>query len=144
ILARLPLKMEWESMERCHFSGSEESLGHLVEGEIFSNPLDINADLSILSHSDQRHLMGMGQIELKLVLGLVGRQLRLTVRPRDKPQLPSRAVYINGKDRPQCSVGCNIPSPVGFKFEFRGSVLLHRRQELFEVARGDAFTVGWD
>ena len=32
-------------MERCYFSGSEKSLGDLVEGEIFSNPLDINADL---------------------------------------------------------------------------------------------------
>ena len=131
-------------MERCHFSGSEESLGHLVEGEIFSNPLDINTDLSILSHSDQRQLMGMGQIELNLLLGLVGRLFRLTVRTLDKLQLPSRAAYINGKDRSQCSMGGNIPSPVGFKFEFRGSVLLHRRQELFEVARGDAFTVGLD
>src|SRR5262245_3710422 len=136
--------MEWESMERCNFSGSEESLGHLVEGEIFSNPLDVNADLSILSHSDQRHLMGMGQIELKLVLGLVGRQFRLTVRTCDKLQLPSRAVYINGKDRSQCSMGVNIPSPVGLNFEFRSSVLLHWRQETFEVARGDAFNVGLD
>ena len=41
--------MEWKSMERGHFSGSEKSSGDLVECKIFSNPLDINADFSTLS-----------------------------------------------------------------------------------------------
>ena len=105
-------------MERCYFSGSEESLGHLVEGEIFSNPLDINADFSTLRYSNKRHLVRVGQIKRNFLLVMNRRQFWLTVRTRRKMQLPSRAVHINGKDRSQGSMGDNIASPVGFKLEF--------------------------
>lgn len=105
-------------MERCYFSGSKKSLGDLVEGEIFSNPLDINADFSTLRYGNKRHLVRVGQIKLNLLLVMNGCQFWLTVRTRYELQLPSRTVYINGKDRSQCSMGGSIPSPVGFKFEF--------------------------
>src|ERR1700746_3143175 len=119
--------MEWKGMERCHFSGSKESLGHLVERKIFSNQLDINADFSTLSQGNKRHLMGMGQIKLKLFLGMNGRQFRLAVRAQFELQLLSRAVYVNGQDRSQRSVGGNVAFAMCFKFESRGSVSLYRR-----------------
>src|SRR5437867_4183509 len=110
--------MEWKGMERCHFSGSKESLGDLVECKIFSNPLGINADFSSLRHSDKPQLVRVGQIKRNFLLVMNGRQFWLAVKTRCKLQLSSRAVYINGKDRSECSMGSNIPSPVGFKFEF--------------------------
>jgi hypothetical protein len=117
--------MEWESMERCHFSGSEESLGHLVEGEIFSNPLDINADLSTAEATAIRATSWeWDRLNSNFFLVLNGRQFR-PHKDRGKLQLPSRAVYITGNNRSQCSMGGNVALPVGFKFEFRGSVLLH-------------------
>src|SRR5262245_45440060 len=128
-------------MERCHFFGSEESLGHLVEDKSFSNPLDIDADLSTLSDSNQSELMGVGQIKLDLLRGMTGREFRFTVRTLCKLQRSSRIVYILGKNRSQCSVGGSIASPVGFKFKFRRPVLLYRRQEIFEVRRA-TFIVG--
>ncbi len=67
-------------MERCHFSGSKKSLGDLVEGKIFSNPLDVNADFSTLRYSNKRHLVRMGQIKRNFLLVMNGRQFWLTVR----------------------------------------------------------------
>src|SRR5262245_55561410 len=113
-------------MERCHFFGSEESLGYLVKGKSFSNPLDINADLSTLSDSDQSQLMGMGEIKLDPFRGMSGSEFRLSVRTLCKLQRSSRAVYIIGKNRSQCSMGRNVSSPVGFKFKFRRPIQLNR------------------
>src|SRR5215510_4760366 len=134
--------MEWKRMERCHFFGSEESLGHLVEGKTCSNPLDINTDLSTLSDSDQRQLMGMRQIKLDLLRGMTGREFRFTVRTLCKLQRSSRIVYILGQNRSQCNMRRRIASPVGFKFKFRCPVLLYRRQEIFEVVPRATFIVG--
>src|SRR5262245_43492864 len=129
-------------MERCHFFDSEESLGYLVKGKSFSNPLDINTDLSTLSDSDQSQLMGMGEIKLDPFRGMIGSEFRLTVRTLGKLQRSSRVVYIIGKNRSQCSMGDGIASPVGFKFKFRRPVLLYRRQEILEVVRRATFIVG--
>jgi hypothetical protein len=41
-------------MERCRFSASNESVGHLIERKVFSNPFHINADFSSFSHGDKR------------------------------------------------------------------------------------------
>ena len=88
-------------MERCHFFASDESFGHLIESKVFSNPFHINADLSSLSHGDQRHLMGMGQIKLKLVLAWLGASFGLQEgTPLKKLQVAGTRVRSHmGKDR---------------------------------------------
>ena len=95
MLLCLPLETGWKGMERCHFSASNESVGHLIERKVFSNPFHINADFSSFSHGDKHPSWDWDRLDCRFPAGAAARKAL-----PEKVQITGTNIRTLGQEQP--------------------------------------------